>query len=174
MQIYEIHGRPDYIAIRLKLKQSFLGQSIFDVLETSMSSSRKGIISVKNILCFNWKKKLDTQTIAHFQTELGKMGYKFQFVTLAGFHVLNLSMFELARDYRETGMSAYSQLQEIEFARESDSGYRAVKHQAFVGTGYFDAVAQVIAGGLSSTVALSGSTEEEQFTEECTSRALVA
>ena len=123
---------------------------------------------------FNWKKKLDTQTIAHFQTELGKMGYKFQFVTLAGFHALNLSMFELARDYRETGMSAYSQLQEIEFARESDSGYRAVKHQAFVGTGYFDAVAQVIAGGLSSTVALSGSTEEEQFTEECTSRALVA
>lgn len=112
---------------------------------------------------FNWKKKLDTNTIARFQKELGKMGYKFQFVTLAGFHALNLSMFELARSYKESGMSAYSQLQEIEFARESDSGYRAVKHQAFVGTGYFDAVAQVIAGGVSSITALSGSTEEEQF-----------
>jgi len=112
---------------------------------------------------FNWKKKLDSDTISRFQKELAVMGYKFQFVTLAGFHALNLSMFELANNYRQSGMSAYSELQEIEFAREIDSGYRAVKHQAFVGTGYFDAVAQVIAGGALSTTALSGSTEEEQF-----------
>ncbi|HYE65144.1 MAG TPA: isocitrate lyase [Pyrinomonadaceae bacterium] len=114
---------------------------------------------------FNWKKKLDGATIAKFQRELAAMGYKFQFVTLAGFHSLNLGMFELARDYKEAGMAAYSRLQELEFERESDSGYRAVKHQAFVGTGYFDAVAQTIAGGMSSTTALCGSTEEEQFTE---------
>jgi isocitrate lyase len=114
---------------------------------------------------FNWKKKLDSDTISRFQKELAAMGYKFQFVTLAGFHALNLSMFELANNYRQSGMSAYSELQEIEFAREIDSGYRAVKHQAFVGTGYFDAVAQVIAGGALSTTALSGSTEEEQFAE---------
>lgn len=123
---------------------------------------------------FNWKKKLGADTIARFQTELAEMGYRFQFVTLAGFHALNLSMFELARGYKERGMSAYSQLQELEFARESDSGYRAVKHQAFVGTGYFDAVAQVIAGGASSTTALSGSTEEEQFAEVAAERALFA
>jgi isocitrate/methylisocitrate lyase len=115
---------------------------------------------------FNWKKKLDADTIARFRTELAEMGYKFQFVTLAGFHALNLSMFELARGYKEDGMTAYSKLQEVEFERESDSGYRAVKHQAFVGTGYFDAVAQVIAGGAASTTALSGSTEEEQFEEQ--------
>ena len=112
---------------------------------------------------FNWKKKLDAETISRFQIDLAEMGYKFQFVTLAGFHALNLSMFELAASYKESGMSAYSKLQEIEFQREKDSGYRAVKHQAFVGTGYFDAVAQVIAGGASSLTALSGSTEEEQF-----------
>jgi isocitrate lyase len=114
---------------------------------------------------FNWKKKLDTDTISRFQIDLAEMGYKFQFVTLAGFHALNLSMFELAAGYKESGMSAYSKLQEIEFAREADSGYRAVKHQAFVGTGYFDAVAKVIAGGASSLTALEGSTEEEQFAE---------
>jgi isocitrate lyase len=91
------------------------------------------------------------------------MGYKFQFITLAGFHALNLAMFELAREYRETGMSAYAKLQATEFAREADSDYRAVKHQAFVGTGYFDRVAQVIAGGTSSTTALTGSTEQAQF-----------
>jgi isocitrate lyase len=112
---------------------------------------------------FNWKKKLGADTISRFQIDLAEMGYKFQFVTLAGFHALNLSMFELAASYKESGMSAYSKLQEIEFQRERDSGYRAVKHQAFVGTGYFDAVAQVIAGGASSITALSGSTEEEQF-----------
>ncbi|MBI3652069.1 MAG: isocitrate lyase [Acidobacteria bacterium] len=111
---------------------------------------------------FNWKKKLDNDTIANFQNELGKMGYKFQFVTLAGFHSINLGMFELARGYKETGMAAYSQLQESEFAHERN-GYRAVKHQAFVGTGYFDALAQTIAGGEVSTTALKGSTEEEQF-----------
>ena len=114
---------------------------------------------------FNWKKKLDDATIASFQRELGRMGYKFQFVTLAGFHALNLSMFELARGYRDTGMTAYSRLQEKEFAREAQYGYEAVKHQRFVGTGYFDAVTQVIAGGLASTTALAGSTEQEQFAE---------
>ena len=112
---------------------------------------------------FNWRKKLDEATIARFQTELARMGYKYQFVTLAGFHALNLSMFELARHYKETGMAAYSALQEKEFASEKDHGYQAVKHQRFVGTGYFDQVQQVISGGLASTTALAGSTEAEQF-----------
>jgi isocitrate lyase len=111
---------------------------------------------------FNWKKKLDGETIANFQKELARMGYVFQFVTLAGFHALNLSMFELARGYRERGMAAYSQLQEEEFALEAE-GYTATKHQREVGTGYFDEVAQVIAGGVSSTTALAGSTEMAQF-----------
>ncbi|HEU5403516.1 MAG TPA: isocitrate lyase [Terriglobales bacterium] len=112
---------------------------------------------------FNWKKKLDDATIAKFQRELGAMGYKFQFITLAGFHSLNHAMFDLARGYRETGMTAYAQLQEQEFASEERQGYRAVKHQQFVGTGYFDDITQVIAGGAASTTALTGSTEEEQF-----------
>jgi isocitrate lyase len=112
---------------------------------------------------FNWKKKLDDPSIARFQTELAAMGYKFQFITLAGFHSLNLGMFELARAYRLKGMSAYSKLQQREFAAERDLGYEAVKHQQFVGTGYFDMVTQVIAGGNSSTTALTGSTEAEQF-----------
>jgi isocitrate lyase len=111
---------------------------------------------------FNWKKKLDKGTIARFQRELAAMGYKFQFVTLAGFHALNYSMFHLARGYRDRGMAAYSELQEAEFAAEGD-GYTATKHQREVGTGYFDAVAQAIAGGDSSTTALTGSTEQEQF-----------
>ncbi|MGH9521431.1 MAG: isocitrate lyase [Terriglobales bacterium] len=112
---------------------------------------------------FNWKAKLDDRTIARFQQELGAMGYKFQFITLAGFHSLNLSMFELARGYRESGMSAYVGVQEKEFALESAQGYAAVKHQRFVGTGYFDQVANTIAGGIASTAALHGSTEEAQF-----------
>ena len=111
---------------------------------------------------FNWQKKLDAETIANFQKELAKMGYKFQFVTLAGFHALNYSMFELARGYRDHGMAAYSKLQQGEFAMEAE-GYTATKHQREVGTGYFDEVAQVIAGGTSSTMALVGSTEAEQF-----------
>ncbi len=115
---------------------------------------------------FNWKQKLDPETIARFQRELGAMGYKFQFVTLAGFHALNLGMFELARAYQRSGMTAYSLLQEREFENERLAGYRAVKHQSFVGTGYFDQVAQVITHGLGSTAALAGSTEEEQFFEE--------
>jgi isocitrate lyase len=114
---------------------------------------------------FNWKKKLDDAAIASFQPQLAAMGYRFQFVTLAGFHALNLSMFELARGYKERGMTAYSRLQQKEFAREADYGYSAVKHQRFVGTGYFDTVTHVIAGGLASTTALQGSTESEQFTE---------
>ena len=111
---------------------------------------------------FNWKKKLDDETIANFQKEIAKMGYKFQFVTLAGFHALNHSMFELARGYKERGMAAYSELQQAEFASEAN-GYTATRHQREVGTGYFDEVAQVITGGTSSTTALKGSTEEEQF-----------
>ncbi|WP_019122189.1 isocitrate lyase [Brevibacillus massiliensis] len=111
---------------------------------------------------FNWKKKLDEQTIANFQRELGKMGYKFQFVTLAGFHALNHSMFTLAHGYKDRGMAAYSELQQAEFASEA-YGYTATRHQREVGTGYFDEVAQVISGGTSSTTALTGSTEEEQF-----------
>lgn len=111
---------------------------------------------------FNWKQKLDEETIALFQQEIGKMGYKFQFVTLAGFHALNHSMFELAQGYRERGMAAYSELQQAEFASEQ-KGYTATRHQREVGTGYFDEVAQVISGGNSSTTALHGSTEEEQF-----------
>ncbi len=112
---------------------------------------------------FNWKKKLDDAAIACFQNELGALGYKFQFITLAGFHALNLSMFELARGYRLEGMTAYARLQEKEFSCERENGYEAVKHQRFVGTGYFDMVTQVIAGGTSSTTALTGSTEQEQF-----------
>jgi isocitrate lyase len=112
---------------------------------------------------FNWRKKIDEETIARFQPELARMGYKFQFVTLAGFHALNLSMFELARQYKQTGMTAYSALQEKEFASERQHGYLAAKHQRFVGTGYFDQVQQVISGGLASTVALAESTEAEQF-----------
>lgn len=112
---------------------------------------------------FNWKKKLDDVTIAKFQRELGAMGYKFQFITLAGFHVLNLGMFELACGYKEKGMTAYADLQAREFALEKTDGYRAVKHQSFVGTGYFDTVTQTIASGRCSTTALKGSTEEEQF-----------
>jgi isocitrate lyase len=113
---------------------------------------------------FNWKKNLDDATIASFQRELAAMGYKFQFVTLAGFHTLNLAMFELARGYKQAGMTAYSRLQEKEFLREQQAGYEAVKHQRFVGTGYFDAVQQVITNGTASTMALEGSTEEAQFT----------
>lgn len=112
---------------------------------------------------FNWKKKLDDKTIANFQKEIAKFGYKFQFVTLAGFHALNYSMFELARKYKDEGMAAYSELQQAEFASEQ-YGYTATRHQREVGTGYFDEVAQVISGGTSSTTALKGSTEAEQFT----------
>jgi isocitrate lyase len=113
---------------------------------------------------FNWKKKLDTATIAKFQRELAAMGYKFQFVTLAGFHTLNYAMFKLARGYAEHGMSAYSELQEAEFAAESE-GYTATRHQHEVGTGYFDEIARIIGGGECSTAALCGSTEHEQFAE---------
>jgi isocitrate lyase len=111
---------------------------------------------------FNWRRHLTEGQIATFQRDLGAMGYKFQFVTLSAFHALNLSMFQLALDYRERGMAAYADLQSREFAAEHD-GYRAVKHQEFVGVGYFDEVAQTIAGGKSSTTALEGSTEQEQF-----------
>jgi isocitrate lyase len=111
---------------------------------------------------FNWRKFLDAATIATFQRELGAMGYKFQFVTLAGFHALNYAMFDLARGYRDHGMAAYSALQEREFAGEAD-GYTATRHQREVGTGYFDRVTDLIAGGAASTKALEGSTETAQF-----------
>jgi isocitrate lyase len=111
---------------------------------------------------FNWKAKLDDLTIAKFQRELGAMGYKFQFITLAGFHSLNHGMFELANAYKQSGMTAYSALQEAEF-KSAQQGFTAVKHQREVGTGYFDSVSNTIAGGKSSTTALSGSTEEAQF-----------
>ncbi len=113
---------------------------------------------------FNWKKNLDDATIANFQRELAAMGYKFQFITLAGFHALNYTMFELAREYKTRGMAAYSRLQEDEFSSERDYGYEAVKHQRFVGTGYFDALQQVITGGTASTMALARSTEAAQIT----------
>jgi isocitrate lyase len=115
---------------------------------------------------FNWKAKLDDATIARFQRELAAMGYRFQFVTLAGFHALNLSMFDLARAYNATDMAAYAALQAVEFDREASHGYQAVKHQRFVGTGYFDQIAQCVARGKASTTALTGSTEEEQFVTE--------
>jgi isocitrate lyase len=111
---------------------------------------------------FNWAKNLDSFTIRKFQRELGAMGYKFQFVTLAGFHALNYSMFRLAHDYRERGMSAYSELQQAEFEAEA-IGYRATKHQREVGTGYFDLVKETITGGLTATTAMADSTEQAQF-----------
>ena len=111
---------------------------------------------------FNWRKKLSPERIANFQRDIGSMGYSFQFVTLAGFHSLNLSMFDLARGYRERGMAAYSELQQAEFAAEA-TGYTATRHQREVGVGYFDAVAAAVSGGQSSTTAFSGSTEAAQF-----------
>lgn len=115
---------------------------------------------------FNWSSRLDAATIAKFQRELAAMGYTFQFITLAGFHSVNHAMFELARKYAATGMTAYAELQDAEFASERVNGYRAVKHQAFVGTGYFDAVQTVVSGGEASTTALKDSTEAAQFTHE--------
>jgi isocitrate lyase len=111
---------------------------------------------------FNWKRHLNEAQLASFQKELGAMGYKFQFVTLSGFHALNHSIFTLAQDYKERGMAAYADLQSKEFAGERD-GYEATKHQEFVGVGYFDEITQIVHGGRSSTVALEGSTEKEQF-----------
>ena len=111
---------------------------------------------------FNWEKNLDKDDIARFQREIGAMGYKFQFVTLAGFHQLNYGMFELARGYKDRGMAAYSELQQAEFAAEAN-GYTATRHQREVGTGYFDAIATTLAGGSSSTTALAESTEAAQF-----------
>jgi isocitrate lyase len=113
---------------------------------------------------FNWKRNLSDEDIATFQEQIGEMGYKFQFITLAGFHALNYAMFELAYDYRERGMAAYSELQQREFDAE-ERGYTATKHQREVGAGYFDDVAQVVAGGMASTTALTGSTEEMQFND---------
>ncbi|MFN2138432.1 MAG: isocitrate lyase [Candidatus Promineifilaceae bacterium] len=112
---------------------------------------------------FNWRANLSEADIARFQQELGKMGYKFQFVTLAGFHSLNAGMFELARGYKDEGMAAYARFQQHEFEMQKQDGFRAVKHQSFVGAGYFDEIQMTITGGEASTIALRGSTEEEQF-----------
>lgn len=112
---------------------------------------------------FNWKKHLDDATIETFQEQLGEMGYALQFVTLSGFHALNTAMFELALGYKDRGMGAYTQLQEREFALEKSNGYKAIKHQSFVGAGYFDEVQLAVTSGEASTTALAGSTEEEQF-----------
>jgi isocitrate lyase len=111
---------------------------------------------------FNWRKKLSPEVIADFQETIAEMGYRFQFVTLAGFHALNHSIFRLAKGYAETGMAAYTELQEAEFLAEAE-GYAAVKHQSFVGASYFDEIAQVLSGGLTSTLAMDGSTETDQF-----------
>ena len=113
---------------------------------------------------FNWKLHLNDSTLRKFQRDLGEMGYKFQFVTLAGFHSLNAGMFELARTYKNEGMVAYARLQEREFALEREQGFRAVKHQSFVGAGYYDEIQAAVSGGQASTAALKGSTEESQFT----------
>ncbi len=112
---------------------------------------------------FNWRLHLDDYTIGQFQRELGAMGYKYQFVTLAGFHALNMAMFDLAAGYVHEGMAAYSRLQQHEFEREQDGGYAAIKHQRFVGTGYFDRIMEIISGGKPATTALTGSTEEAQI-----------
>jgi isocitrate lyase len=111
---------------------------------------------------FNWKKHLDDFKIGMFQKELGAMGYKFQFITLAGFHNLNLSTFKLAKSYAETGMSAYASLQQEEFSKEAE-GYSAIKHQREVGVSYYDKVSEIISAGQSSTTAMQDSTESEQF-----------
>jgi isocitrate lyase len=111
---------------------------------------------------FNWKANLDEKTIANFQTLLGAMGYKYQFVTLSGFHSLNHAMFQLAQGYAARGMAAYSELQQAEFAAEK-AGYEAVRHQEFAGTGYFDAINEIATGGMTSTLGMAGSTEEQQF-----------
>ncbi len=111
---------------------------------------------------FNWASKLSVAEMETFREDLAAMGFKFQFITLAGFHALNTSMFELALNYKKRGMAGYSELQEREFALQAE-GFKAVKHQAFVGTGYFDAVQNTVMQGNASTVALKGSTEEEQF-----------
>jgi isocitrate lyase len=113
---------------------------------------------------FNWKANLDDAAIATFQQDLADLGYKYQFITLAGFHSLNAAMFDLATGYRDEGMTAYVKVQEHEFELE-DAGYTAARHQREVGAGYFDIVSEVVSGGMSSTLALKGSTEEEQFHE---------
>ncbi len=114
---------------------------------------------------FNWKRNLNDKQIAKFQDQLGELGYKYQFITLAGFHALNTTMFQLALEYKDDGMTAFTKLQELEFELEKTSGYKAVKHQSFVGTGYFDQVQMSITSGHTATIALEGSTEEEQFTK---------
>ena len=171
---FRVHGGLDYAIARSIAYAPYVDMIWCETSEPNMEEARRFAEGVRakfpgKILAyncspsFNWKKKLSDSDIARFQTALAEMGYKFQFVTLAGFHSLNLSMFELARGYREKGMTAYARLQEKEFSREYEYGYQAVKHQKFVGTGYFDAITEVVSQGMTSTKALEGSTEEEQF-----------
>jgi len=170
---YQVHAGLDQAIARALSYAPYADMIWCETSEPNLSEAQRFAESVKDKFpdkflayncspSFNWKKKLDQASIGKFQRELGAMGYKFQFVTLAGFHALNYSMFRLAHDYKDRGMVAYSNLQEAEFAAEPD-GYTATKHQREVGAGYFDEVAQVIAGGTSSTTALGGSTEREQF-----------
>ena len=170
---YRVHAGLDQAIARALSYAPYADMIWCETSEPNLSEAQRFAESVKDKFpdkflayncspSFNWKKKLDQASIGKFQRELGAMGYKFQFVTLAGFHALNYSMFRLAHDYKDRGMAAYSNLQEAEFAAEPD-GYTATKHQREVGAGYFDEVAQVIAGGTSSTTALGGSTEREQF-----------
>ena len=170
---YQVHAGLDQAIARALSYAPYADMIWCETSEPNLSEAQRFAESVKDKFpdkflayncspSFNWKKKLDQASIGKFQRELGAMGYKFQFVTLAGFHALNYSMFRLAHDYKDRGMAAYSNLQEAEFAAEPD-GYTATKHQREVGAGYFDEVAQVIAGGTSSTTALGGSTEREQF-----------
>ncbi|MBX2813427.1 MAG: isocitrate lyase [Myxococcales bacterium] len=170
---YQITGGLDMAIARAKLYAPYADLLWCETSRPNLEEAKKFVEGVRKEFpdqifayncspSFNWKKNLDDATIAKFQRELGAMGYKFQFVTLAGFHSLNYSMFDLSHGYRSAGMTAYAQLQQLEFSAE-ERGYTATKHQREVGTGYFDDVSTVVSGGLSSTLALSGSTEEKQF-----------
>src|SRR5438445_213364 len=134
----------------------------YELMKLMIAAGAAGVHFEDQPSSFNWKRHLTEAQLAGFQRELGAMGYKFQFVTLSGFHALNHGMFTLAQDFRERGMAAYADLQSREFAAEHE-GYEAVKHQEFVGVGYFDEITQIVHGGRSSTVALEGSTEKAQF-----------
>jgi isocitrate lyase len=171
---FRYHGGPDAAISRSLSYAPYADMLWWETAEPNLEEARRfaeaihsrfpdKILAYNCSPSFNWRKKLSDQDIARFIPALGEMGYKFQFITLAGFHSLNLAMFELARGFRDSGMAAYTRLQEKEFSREREYGYDAVKHQRFVGTGYFDEVQMLISGGLAATTALTGSTEDAQF-----------
>jgi isocitrate lyase len=170
---FRIKGGPDYAIARAVAYAPYADLVWCETSKPDMGQAKRfaeGVLKAhpgKHLMyncspSFNWKKNLSDGDIARFQSELGKMGYKFQFVTLAGFHSLNAGMFELARAYKDEGMAAYSRLQQKEFRMESE-GYMGAKHQSFVGGGFFDEIQNVVSGGEASTQALKGSTEEDQF-----------